>query len=110
MHTLHVLSAKNSVFDILKCHIFDCGTHRRVTILFCNLTFIRYLVDAIQMIMNLLAWPSHQRNKIVILDHTFMFDYDEDYGEENIEQLKEFFRLAKLVGFQFRRLDTYLSD
>ena len=71
----------------------------------------RYMLTANQMIMNLLAWPSKQKNKLVILDHTFMHDVEgEANGQSNLEQLEEFFRLAKIVGFVFRRLDTYLTD
>ncbi len=62
------------------------------------------------MIMNLLSWPTKLSNKIVLLDHTFMHDPDEEFGQENLDQYKTFLRLAKGVGFQFRQLDTYITD
>ncbi len=71
---------------------------------------LRYKVDAIRMIMHLLSWPRRQKDKIVILDHTFMHDFDEEFGRENYEQLVTFFKLAKKVGFEFRQLDTYMTD
>ncbi len=45
----------------------------------------------------------------MILDHTFMHDFDEEYGRENYDTLIEFFRLAKIVGFEFKTLEEYLD-
>lgn len=60
--------------------------------------------------MTLLSWPGKQAGKLVILDHTFMHDFDEEFGQDNYDELVSFFSLAKEVGFVFRQLDTYLTD
>jgi len=62
------------------------------------------------MLMRVLSWPSKRKNKIVILDHVFMHDPDLPHGEENLASFKTFLRYAKTVGFEFRQVNTYLTD
>ena len=71
----------------------------------------RYTRSAIQLIMDSLAVPTKMKNKVIVLTHASLHgpDYG-NYWQDNYDVFVEFLRLAKLVGFTFRTIDTYVQD
>ena len=71
----------------------------------------RYTRNAIQLIMDCLAIPTQTKHKLVVLTHAK--EHGPSYGQfwqENFDIFVEFLRLAKLIGYTFRTIDTYVED
>jgi hypothetical protein len=79
---------------------------------FYDFNTMLYKQDAIQMAMYLpVAGMSAKMNqKIVLLTHPHLHDTHSQYGIENLKVFNEFLDIALDLGYEFRTLDTYITD
>ena len=61
-------------------------------------------------LMRLLTLPTQMRDKIVILTHEFMYYEHKEDGKRDAANLESFIRYAKELGYEFRTIDTYVTD
>lgn len=62
------------------------------------------------MIMRLPTVKAHKKNHLIFLSHDGLHDTSQEHGASNLVQLREFLRLATIIGYEFKTIDTYLED